>query len=305
MNVLVENGVLSEMVCGENFAYVINENDIFSLTEYKVLQSQEDGTFIKCVKALFNGKVQLYYLTDGYKSLESVLYSLDSKTFLNIVKNLLDDIISVKSNGFLSCQNIDLSLNQIYFDPATYKIGLVYLPITKRLFVDTASFENTLRSNLIKLIQNIPSLSSSQTFQLAADLSNGLISLENLYNKVKTAGFADSKGGNKSDDVVRENMVMKLVSLNPSFPLEIYVTKDEFTIGKKQGVVDGVVPYNKMISRSHCKIMQHNGRYSITDLGSVNGTYINGERVSSGEIFLIKNGDIVRLANSEFKVIIG
>jgi len=34
------------------------------------------------------------------------------------------------------------------------------------------------------------------------------------------------------------------------------------------------------VSRSHCQIIKDNGRYFIRDLGSTNGTYVNGSRIN-------------------------
>ena len=129
MNKLVENGLINEITCGENLAYILEDSSLFIPIEYKVMQSQTDKTFIKCMKLLFNGKIQLYYLTDNHKSLKNILHSLNAESFMIIMGNLFSSIITVKNNGFLSCQNIDVSLEHIFVHPATYKVSLVYLPI--------------------------------------------------------------------------------------------------------------------------------------------------------------------------------
>lgn len=54
---LIENGIVNKVDCGNDLAYVVNDNTIFYATEYKVLQSQSDGVFIKCMKLLYNGKI--------------------------------------------------------------------------------------------------------------------------------------------------------------------------------------------------------------------------------------------------------
>ena len=180
MNVLAENNYIKEMECGSNFSYILSDNSTFLSTEYKVLQSQANSCFVKCMKIMYNGKVQLYYLTKGLKTFASMLPTLDSESFLTIVANLLSDIIDVKLNGFLSCQNIDIAFERIYVDPATYKVSLVYLPLSKRIFDDNSSFENEVRTGLVKLISGISTLSSPKTTQFSADLSNGTLSIEDL-----------------------------------------------------------------------------------------------------------------------------
>ena len=92
------------------------------------------------MKLLFNGKIQFYYLTNGAKSLKSMLHSVvDADSFIKIVMSIISEILLVKQNGFLSCQNIDLSFERIFINPSTYKATLVYL---------------------VKVLNEIPNLSS-------------------------------------------------------------------------------------------------------------------------------------------------
>ncbi len=305
MNALIENNYITEMVCGSNLSYILNENSTFLSTEYKVLQSQTGSCFVQCMKMLYNGKVQLYYLTDQYKSLAALIPSLDADSFMTISANLIADIIDVKNNGFLSCQNIDISFERIYVDPTTYKVHLVYLPVGQRVFDDVLSFENELRTGLIKRIQGISALSTPTTIQFATNLSNGSMTLENLYASIKCGKTPNSGLPREMDGGQGEGHgQMKLVALHVPAPVEIPVTKDEFIIGKKAGAVDGVVSFNKMISRTHCKISRNGAQYTITDLQSANGTYVNHVRLQPNRPHPIKGGDVVRLANSDFQVIV-
>lgn len=306
MNPLIENNYIVEMMCGSNFSYVLSDNSIFFPTEYKVLQSQTDSCFVKCMKMMYNGKVQLYYLTNSLKPFASMISSLDTDSFLTIVSNLFSDIIEVKHNGFLSCQNIDTSFEHIYVDPTTYKVSLVYLPIGKRIYNDNLSFENDIRTGLIKLISGVSTLSSPKTMRLSADLSNGILSLEDLYSRVKDGKGSGSRmaSPNKNDNTEGPGL-LRIIALNAPMQVEIAVTKDEFVIGKKAELCDGVVSFNKMISRCHCRINKYGNQYTVTDLQSSNGTFINGLRLQPNQPYPIKNGDVIRMANSDFQVSIG
>lgn len=304
MNILVENNYITEMPCGSNFSYILNDNSTFLSTEYKVLQSQAKSCFVRCMKMLYNGKIQLYYLTNQYKPLAMMLPSLDAESFTIICANLISDIIDVKNNGFLSCQNIDISFERIYVDPSTYKVSLVYLPVGQRLFDDASSFENELRTSLVKLIQGISTLATPKNIQFAANLSNGSLSLENLYTSIKSGKTPTPQKEFVPQDEPIQNTQIKLIAMNAPVRIEIVVTKDEFIIGKKAEVVDGVIGFNKMISRSHCKISRSGSQYFLSDLQSANGTYVNHVRLQPNQPQLIKGGDIVRLANSDFQVVV-
>jgi adenylate cyclase len=53
---------------------------------------------------------------------------------------------------------------------------------------------------------------------------------------------------------------------------------------------------DKIVSKEHCILEQRDGRFILRDLGSLNGTYVNGERVR-GETFL-KHGDEIALGST-------
>lgn len=302
MNILIEKNYISEMECGSNFSYILNDSSTFLSTEYKVLQSQANSCFVKCMKMMYNGKMQLFYLTKGLKSFASMLPSMDAESFLTIVSNLLSNIVDVKHNGFLSCQNIDIAFDRVYVDPATHKVSLVYLPLNKRMFDDASAFENELRTSLVKLISGISTLSTAKTMQFSADLSNGSLTLEDLQNRIKGGKGVAPVVAPPHTDTSGEAGKLRIIAMNAPTRVEIEVTKDEFVIGKKQELVDGVVSFNKMISRSHCKISRRGGQYTVTDLQSANGTYVNKVRLQPNQPCQIKNGDVIRMADSDFQV---
>jgi adenylate cyclase len=53
---------------------------------------------------------------------------------------------------------------------------------------------------------------------------------------------------------------------------------------------------DKIVSKEHCILEQREGQFILRDLGSLNGTYVNGERVR-GE-FLLKHGDDIALGST-------
>ncbi|MEE1057347.1 MAG: FHA domain-containing protein [Acutalibacteraceae bacterium] len=303
MNRLIENGSIIEMVCGSNFAFNVNDNTAFLPTEYKVLQSQGNNCFVKCMKMHFNGKVQLYYLTKAYKSFDSLVHKLNEDSFMTIIANLFANIIEVKNNGFLSCCNIDTSFEKIYIDPATLKVSLVYIPLKIRIYDDYPTFENELRVNLIRLISIIPEFSSDKMVQLTSLLSDGTLTIEDLLYKLKGGkGCVKGQECQQKKTLTKTAGQMSIIAMNAPMRIEIAITKDEFVIGKKESVVDGVISFNKMISRIHCKINKSGNQYTITDLQSANGTYVNKRKMNPHQPYPINNGDIIRLANSDFQV---
>ncbi len=88
--------------------------------------------------------------------------------------------------------------------------------------------------------------------------------------------------------------------------------RDEYTLGR---ISEGqpVMPdmdlspfqaYANGVSRLHA-LLKHDGkRVVIMDLGSANGTYVNGKRLASNSERLINHGDVVALGKLKFQVLV-
>ena len=305
MYTLKDNGVIYEIECGNNFGYVLEESRSFVSTDYKVLQSQTSGIFVQCMKMLYNGKLELYYITDDYRPMSTMFAGITPDILINIVVNMFGSVVEVRSNGFLSSQNIDVSWDKIFVDPSTLKVKLVYLPVNVKVFDSYAEFESELRSSIIKLINKVLTSSNTRLEKFVSDLANGSMSIESIYNKFRGANMSPLIPPSQNEYIgqVQNGRTLKMVAMNAPDYFEFMIDRDEILIGKKQEIVDIVIPFNKMISRKHCKIKKNNGIYFISDEGSANGTYVNRVRVSPNQPVAINKGDIIRLANSDFQLV--
>lgn len=77
---------------------------------------------------------------------------------------------------------------------------------------------------------------------------------------------------------------------NQVFDLE----KDVLTLGREAG--NDLVIEDPQISRRHSRLTRQGNSYLLEDLGSTNGTFINGSRVSTP--VLLANGDLIGLADT-------
>ena len=71
--------------------------------------------------------------------------------------------------------------------------------------------------------------------------------------------------------------------------------KDVISIGRSKR--NDLVLADQWLSRHHAEIRNSNGSYCISDLESRNGTYVNGERISS--TITLQNTDIITLGDQQ------
>lgn len=102
------------------------------------------------------------------------------------------------------------------------------------------------------------------------------------------------------DTEVLESTIPYLLSTQSGTADKIYINKDSFKLGRLQEMSDCVVPA-KAVGKVHAEIIKINSDYYIKDLESKNGTFINGNKLVPGEQVLLKDDDLVVLANVSFK----
>ncbi|WP_437205435.1 FHA domain-containing protein [Planctomicrobium sp. SH664] len=94
-------------------------------------------------------------------------------------------------------------------------------------------------------------------------------------------------------------MIAQLIPYDGSQPITI--TRDLTLVGRKRGLCDLVID-NGSISKLHCVIARTDGLLFIRDLGSTNGTKVNGQRVTRGALL---PGDELSFASIKFRVHLG
>ncbi|MCA8993331.1 MAG: FHA domain-containing protein [Planctomycetaceae bacterium] len=91
----------------------------------------------------------------------------------------------------------------------------------------------------------------------------------------------------------------KLIPLDGSPPITI--DREVTIVGRKPGLCDIVIE-DGSISKLHCALAKTDGLLFVRDLGSTNGTKVNGQRVSRGALL---PGDEVAFAAKKFRVHLG
>ena len=82
----------------------------------------------------------------------------------------------------------------------------------------------------------------------------------------------------------------------PDGPIESFLLdKPEVALGRSSG--NDIVLDTTTISRYHIRISHKEGQVSVTDLDSVNGTYVDGTRLAAQETRILKGGEEIQIGD--------
>lgn len=184
MNERLQNKLI-EVVGANNVSYIMNDNNDFSVTGYKVMKNKNNSGLLRCAKILYNGKIKLVYIVDGSKPLSYVATRLGVNELNAVVFNLIQRAMDIKANGFFRAENLELDFNKIFVDTSDFSVRLIYFPISGGPTGKVSSFDNEFRVSLIKLLNSFPVFNAPQFQRLCSDLSNGSLSLEDILKKLQ------------------------------------------------------------------------------------------------------------------------
>lgn len=118
-----------------------------------------------------------------------------------------------------------------------------------------------------------------------------------LRNETKNLAFPSRMWGTSRLDS-KSLVIFRIKGI--AEPLQVYLD-DEVTMGRSSSSAEVDVDLNpygaseKGVSRRHAKLKRQNDTVTVTDLGSSNHTFINGQRIVPEEIRILRDGDELRL----------
>lgn len=116
---------------------------------------------------------------------------------------------------------------------------------------------------------------------------------------IKTGAFEESTVFGKIDIKGPDNevSVMKLEELVKSGTGRLILLERElYTLGRSTKA--DITLESSELSRKHVLLKREHGSFSITDLDSTNGVYLNGTKVHSAQLY---HGDLVQLGDLVFR----
>ena len=93
---------------------------------------------------------------------------------------------------------------------------------------------------------------------------------------------------------MNELEALLVVERGPVPTTQIQLQNDQFTIGRSVG--NDLVLADPEISRRHTRIVRRADGFAVEDIGSTNGTFVNGQRIN--HLTLLQDGDAIDLGDT-------
>lgn len=288
---------LTEVECGKNLGFALEETRILP-TEYKIMQSQEAAALLPCMKYVWNGRPALCYILQGRRPFSELTGRIAEERFSAVTADLFLNIAKLQENGFLTCRKLDIDFGRVYVDVNTHKTRLLYYPVEGYLFRDEVAFENRLRSSFIRIL--------SSTGEALPERLNGFLQdLQDNSLRIREIGERLAFRSGRLEEALHTAAVVRaavLTSVNMPHPLSFYISRDVFTIGRNGHMADGIIQGDRRVGRTHCRVCKKDGKMFLFDMGSINGTFLNRQKLVPEKPYELKEGDRIRIAGNEFQV---
>ena len=156
--------------------------------------------------------------------------------------------------------------------------------MSKELFGNQLVYEDELKHSFLRLFDRTPKMLTAREMVLKGDLQSPDLTLKEIADNLSVLA------------PVPHPLGLYLYSTNIPHPITIDVQKDDFVIGRNSAVCDYLLNISEQISRIHCQIRKDVNGYSIIDLNSTYGTFLNEKQLSPQQAYPIKNNDKIGIA---------
>lgn len=316
-----------------NHKYLSLKCGSYDTVEYqiKMINHNKELPLIPIEIFTMNGVNTLTYEVTNLGNLFNYLYNTRPRS--EIIINILSSIVSLISNiesYLLKVDNILFNENYIFYDPLLKEVKIIYLPykvpIENRAFnqkmiilnlLDAIKSSGVVREDLNDCIMKVRDdfMNIDELKEFLDDLSKGNPLKEISENDNKEIrekkrflpSFLSKKKNTQNKNTEKMNINYKeektisegcnLNILDESGNRNIFLDKEIYLIGRLEGSVDIVIK-SSSVGRVHGRIEKvSDNTYSFEDLGSKNGSFINGERLIPNRKYQILSGNELRLAN--------
>ena len=296
---MTSNEIFYEQNIPGGLAVVFNNPRCYDENGFRMLETLFRRGFVPCTKTALNGVITVSYNFSQFACLYDILPTMNPAMFRSVITSLWDKINFFRQNPALKCENTYLSADRIYVDKTRYEAYLIYIPLKPEGNEDCLPyFENKMKDSIAKIYSMYENVHDAANASIVSQITGVRVAPPTPpAPRFAPAAPVVSAAQQRAPGTPAES---DFILCSKGTTPDIEITKNEFVIGKSRERADGTVIGSNLVSRVHCKALIRNGECMIVDLNSLNGTYINGNKLIPGAEYRIPDGAVLSLADVQF-----
>ncbi len=251
-------------------AFELEDSAFLDETALKVLENCAGDGLLRVYESKHNGRIRLVYDTEDLRPLSVFLPGIPENALKLLGEDMRRILGEILDNGFLKGEGLLLETEYIFIDPVESKCHLICLPLVSEAYPRDICEPRKELTELLQYVAGTAAISLEEETgegDLPQDILSERLYLEPVSGDAVLGVWVPVMGGILGRDPMRAQILMEVPT------------------------VSGV----------HCRIEKKNGVWVITDLGSTNGTKVNGTPLLKGQSIVLQHGDKVELATAEFE----
>ena len=292
----------------DHVAYTFEANESISPLGNRVMSKMNKDYVMGYNMVTYNGKSKLLYGTEGLKNLNSIIGNMPEAEVIGLLKQFLDVVCTVNDNDFINLYAIDVNFNRLFYNVKQQLLKCIIIPVNENYdFHENVTWQEKYRNTLVIFCSQIfrnQMEKYSELYYRIMDMSRNEAELARMLLEYDfgVTRMTEVVQCVSSDVTQNGDRVMFLEHYSELGNLIYRISQKEYIIGKSVSSADGVINISTSVSRKHCIIRKEENGFTIEDLGSSNGTSVNGFGLEAGVRYMLGDGDVVQFADVAFGV---
>lgn len=292
-----------------HIAYTFEENETIFPLGTRVLGKMALKEVMESNMVLYNGQNRFLYNLSGTSPLADIIATLPETEVISIMKQFLNVVCSLVENDYVDKGAMDVHFNRLFYNTKERRLRCVVLPINSSYdLYDGMTWEEKYRNSLAIFSQYIFANNPGKYNEFYYTIMNYDLSDIDLANMILSYDFGVAEARTSQEVAVdygtvkENNRIMVLEHSSELGNILFRIHQDEYILGKSKEQAHGVIGITTSVSRKHCIIRRTAEGFTAEDLGSSNGTRINGYSISPGQQYMLSHGDMLQLSDIVFLV---
>jgi hypothetical protein len=266
-------------------AFVINEDGNQHFTRVDLVDS-----FMKS-----NGWIDVYHAMGLENAPE--LTEMPLAAYLQTL--LVTQYLEEEPNGYLKIGLAGLPLSETLSDPDMVSFTLGMKSISKNKIMNVSFFFGN------KRLFRMDMLSSGIVIEQLENVKSGQQWLQDLLMPTGVVNMEEQEAQPPTIQPVMQPAVMpqnkiswQITILDGSYMNKTFTLDSDFAIGR--GEQNNLILMDGIASRKHALLKKTDRGYEIADLGSANGTFLNGEKINAATA--VWDGDLILIGGTNMRI---